>query len=143
MNLKQTESLNLNLIESTDPVDWTPLNANMETLEAELGHIGHNLRVETGSYVGTGTYGRTDLNSLTFELYPVVVMIACTSSGIATPPFTMLRDAPGSIFLAGANTATAIYVTWEDHTVSWWCGTNAYYQANAENATFSYIALGY
>lgn len=40
-----------------------------------LGVLGDKTRIETGSYVGTGTYGESNPNSLTFQFQPKFVVI--------------------------------------------------------------------
>lgn len=40
-----------------------------------LGKIGERARIATGSYVGTGTYGSTNPNSLTFDFVPKALSI--------------------------------------------------------------------
>lgn len=158
--MQQTSKYQFNLVENTDDFSPAPLNQNMEKVEEELegieeslteglaevmanlGTIGHNLRVETGSYTGTGTYGETNPKQLTFDLYPVLVMIVCTSSPIPSPPCILMRPAPGSIFQASSPVNMRMYVTWGEHTVSWYAG-GEYYHANEANASYYYIALGY
>ena len=149
--MQQTSKYQFNLIEPEDKFLPTPLNQNMEKVEeafqeiqTDLGTIGHNLRVETGSYVGTGTCGSANPSRLTFSLTPVLVMIALTSSTVASPPMILMRSVPCSIFLAGANASYGVFVTWEDHAVQWYTGANSdYYQGNSSGGTYSYIALGY
>ena len=156
--MQHTSKYQFKLIEGTDNFSPGPLNDNMEKVEEQfeaveeefsevmtnLGTIGHNLRVETGSYTGTGTYGQFSPTQLTFELYPVVVMIVCTSSTYASPPCIMMRPAPCSIFSAGASAALGMFITWGEHTVSWYAGNSgANSQANEEGATYHYLALGY
>ena len=153
--MQQTSKYQFNLVEGGDDFSPTPLNQNMEKVEQELsglessimanlGTIGHNLRVETGSYTGTGTYGQYNPTHLTFSLYPLVVMIVCTSSTYASPPCIMMRPAPCSIFAAGASAALGIFITWDEHKVSWYAGNGgANSQVNEEGASYHYLALGY
>ena len=148
--MQQTSKYQFKLIEGTDDFSPTPLNDNMERVEEELeglaenlGSIGHNLRVETGSYVGTGTYGQSNPMQLTFELHPVVVMIVCTSSHYASPPCTMMRPAPCSIFAAGGSPSLAIEVTWGEHSVSWYSTLDSNCHVNEQGASYHYLALGY
>ena len=148
--MQQTSKYQFNLIEPEDKFLPTPLNQNMEKVEeafqeiqTDLGTIGHNLRVETGSYVGTGKYGSANPIQLSFNLYPVVVMIVNTSTNIASPPFTLMRPTPCSVFAAGSNASAAVYVTWEDFTVHWYSGASTSAQANNSGDIYSYIALGY
>ena len=152
--MQQTSKYQFNLVEGGDDFSPTPLNQNMEKVEQELsglassvmanlGTIGHNLRVETGSYTGTGTYGQNHPNRLTFSLYPLVVMIVCASRNYAMPPCTMMRPAPCSVFVAGSTGALVMPLTWQEHGVSWYASASATDQGNEEGATYHWIALGY
>ena len=159
--MQQTTKYQFNLVDSTDDFSPTPLNQNMEKVEEELegleealasevetvmdnlGTIGHNLRIQTGSYVGTGTYGQSNPKSLTFDLYPVVVMIAAATDGHAIPPCILMRGIPISIFSAGSLGSDALYVTWGEHSVSWYSKSSTFSHANEDGATYRYLVLGY
>ena len=148
--MQQTSKYQFNLVDATDDFSPDPLNQNMEKVEEaleglteNLGSIGHNLRVETGSYVGTGTYGQNNPMQLTFELYPVVVMIASTTNGRAMPPCFLMRPIPLSIYTAGGLGNQAMYVTWGDHEVNWYSLTDSYCHANEDGETYQYLVLGY
>ena len=80
---------------------------------------------------------------LTVELYPVVVMIVCTSDTYATPPCTMMRPAPCSIFGASGPATLALFITWGEHTVNWYSPVDSNCHVNDEGATYHYLALGY
>lgn len=45
-----------------------------------FGKIGEKVRIETGSYTGTGTYGSSNPNSLTFGFEPKIVFISYSGS---------------------------------------------------------------
>ena len=148
--MQQTSKYQFKLIEGTDDFSPTPLNDNMERVEEELeglaenlGSIGHNLRVETGSYVGTGTYGQSNPMQLTFELHPVVVMIAQVTDGHAIPPSILMRGIPISVFATGSLGSDALYVTWGEHSVSWYCLSSSFCNGNEVGAAYRYLALGY
>jgi len=58
--MQQTQNLKLNLIETDDPLSPTPLNENMDKVEAALGAQNtrivnlENCRIVTGTYWGNG-----------------------------------------------------------------------------------------
>jgi hypothetical protein len=138
MNLKQTENLNLNLIESTDPVDWSPLNANMETIEAQfatqaanttaiqqdIGTGGQNARIAYGTFIATG-----ETATLQFDFKPVVVFLGDQDGSGSILISTIVRP-----FYAG--NAAVKYVSWDDYSVSY---GNAF---NSVGHTIHYWALG-
>lgn len=105
---------------------------------------GGNTKVETGSYVGTGTYGQSNPNSLTFDFVPKLICIFPSSDpsfggwvwfqGISIGRTNV--SSAGSY--GGGFTAT---ITWNGNTVSWYQTSDANYQLNA-NRSYNYIAIG-
>ncbi len=153
--MQQTDKYQFKLIEGTDAFSPQPLNENMEQVEqaltelessllGNLGTIGQNLRVEAGSYVGTGGYGESQPNTLTFQLHPVVVMVALTTAATGAPPMVLMRPAPSASCQLGG-VAYGVFLTWGEHSVQWYVNGDgsAYHQGNSNGVTYHYIALGY
>ena len=95
-------------------------------------------RVETGSYTGTGTYGASNKNSLTFAFNPKLVLILCGAYvGI------MFSGSATGVVLRGSSTPL-INLSWGDQSVSWYysSGNSAEYQLNTLNTKYNYIAIG-
>lgn len=105
--------------------------------------LRRGVQIETGSYVGTGTYGAANPNSLTFPFVPKMVVILGEGSLYTT------------IMMNGNTTATLhanmtgyhlrLSVSWSDKTVSWYTDTNSNSestQLNASNVTYNYFAIG-
>lgn len=123
-------------------VDATP----DDFLSALCSMAAAKVNCEVGSYVGTGTYGSANPNTLTFGFAPkMVVVVANSSSGIV----------PGSVFIAGQTESDGIgnydnpsyalelQLTWEDHSVSWYTTSDeAGNQLNYNGTIYHYIALG-
>lgn len=95
------------------------------------------VQIETGSYVGTGTYGRNNKNSLTFGIEPLVVMV-CRSDSSSYASF--LNPCKKS---AGYQNYGLSDLTWSDKSLSWNNQYNADYQLNRSNTTYYYIAFGF
>ena len=60
--------------------EYVLTEANTPPIEAgytfnSLGRLGNKSRIATGSYVGTGTYGSSNPNSLTFDFEPKMVKL--------------------------------------------------------------------
>lgn len=162
--MQQTEKYQFHLIEGSDDFSPQPLNDNMEKVEeqfqsmetelageldqvmANLGTIGHNLRIETGSYLGTGLRGATNPTGITTQLYPILVAVVCSgSAATGIPPALFLRPAQKTIWVAGDMGSRALNITWSDHAVEWYVH-DAYgseYQANQTGQTYHYVVLGY
>lgn len=103
-----------------------------------MGKLGGKSLIATGSYKGTGTYGSSNPNSLTFEFNPKLVLVNDNGQyGLIA-----IKGSAGA--LAAANTMQQ-YVSWGSNTVSWYCnGTrlSANNQYNANGTTYNYIAIG-
>lgn len=100
--------------------------------------------IETGSYVGTGTYGSSNPNSLTFEFEPKLVIIGGRGTYI---DFYFWDNASG---MNGANPyAGDLTVTVSGKTMSWYHGSDVGGQLNnnvipgaSTPAIYHYIAIG-
>ena len=98
-------------------------------------------KIETGSYTGTGTYGSSNPNSLTFGFVPKFVLIQTND---LTLKITMLLN---GITATGNNTGSGssnnqVKPTWSNNTVSWYVDGNADNQRNISGKTYYYIAIG-
>ena len=102
------------------------------------GQIKDGVKIATGSYTGTGTYGPSNPNSLTFAFEPKLMLVNENSQ------YGLIAIKDCAAALAAVNTMQQ-RVTWENKTVSWYCtGTNqsAFTQYNAAGTTYNYIAIG-
>lgn len=105
---------------------------------------GGNTRIAYGSYNGTGQFGESHKNSLSFDFTPVAVLIGTEAS-------TQDNAFPG-LFLRGMSTGHScygymgsgyqIYLTWQDQGVSWYSDSDQYHQMNVSGYTYYYVALG-
>lgn len=97
-----------------------------------------SVKIETGSYVGTGTYGSSHRNTLTFNGKPMLVYIGCDDSGpYMVTPFIN----PSGIGIAASGTQTdSLNATWGENSVSWYGTRSSSYQFNYTQ-TYNYIAL--
>lgn len=113
-------------------------------------------QIETGSYIGTGTYGSNNPNSLTFTKPPQLVIIQdingvldLRNSGYVVfvrgvtefvgPTYTYMTG--GTVFLH-----VFLYLSWDDNTVTWYCDSSnsetAKTQMNESGDIYNYIAIG-
>lgn len=104
-----------------------------------------SVKIETGSYVGTGTFGASNPNSLTLPWKPVFVIIARPSE-LLWPLFV-----PGILTSSYANNAYQLlgnqgilddgYAKFEGNVLSWYAA-NALTQGNSSGITYTYAAFG-
>lgn len=104
-------------------------------------------RVVTGSYVGTGTYGEENPNTLTFPFAPKAVFII---GRLGVPNITPLGFVSliGDMGVGIVNDAgLAFHTSFNGNTVTWYGGEGASQapgsgQANMQGETYRYIAIG-
>lgn len=111
-----------------------------------LGQLGGGVQIVTGSYVGTGTYGTNNRNSLTFSFVPKMVWLdILTVSGFnSVPQYYILFQGCTEGFSFGHN--DHLTVAWSGRTVTWYFGksdsSGAKYQFNTKGQTYHYMAIG-
>ena len=111
-----------------------------------LGVLGDKTSIETGSYVGTGTYGSGNPNTLTFRFEPKFVHIQSYSIGNG--------DSTGygfAFFLSGArgftigpsssNDLFSLNAKFNKNILSWY-QDNEYAQLNEKKVKYFFAALG-
>lgn len=98
-------------------------------------------KIETGSYVGTGTYGASNPNTLTFGFSPKVIFIYTNNSSevaILLKDQTIARNNQ-----QGTSSAQLLRgITWTGNTVSWYNSDSADQQRNEANKQYTYIVIG-
>lgn len=109
-----------------------------------LDNLLGGAKIATGSYTGTGTYGASSPNSLTFEFEPRVVFV------------NSVKDTFFAIFQAGVECATSIRTessriiqpkagnlttSFSGKTLKWYF-SDALYQGNGSGYEYKYIAIG-
>ena len=133
--MNQTTNFGLNQWSSTDRIQMEDFNADTAQIDAALAGAG-NCKVVTGSYVGTGTHGSSNRNTLTFDGTPILVIVAGSRG------FTALQGATGTASLsAGGGEPYGVSLVWGTNSLSWYAGNNADLQCNTSGATYYYCAL--
>lgn len=108
-----------------------------------LGKLGDKARVQVLSYVGTGTYGSSNPNSLTFDFVPKMVHIhrkAKNENDYYFCDFFLFYGIESDLtttYGSGWNT-----INWNAKTVSWYSTENAQQQMNHSGEKFTAIAIG-
>ena len=102
-----------------------------------------------GSYVGTGTYGADNPNTLEFGRKINFLAISVINNGIAYGYLIFIRGTPYAIGMGFKSLSTFNLITffshviWQETSVMWYADmTNAVYaQANVEGCTYNYVAF--
>lgn len=102
-----------------------------------IGKLGEKIRAQSVSYVGTGTYGEANPNTLTFDFVPKIVSIQSTTTN-----FQMLLSPDVTLALSSYN-GYCNNISWNGKTVSWYTTTNsANNQLNSAGVVYSVVAIG-
>ena len=119
------------------------------TIES-LGKLGDKARVQVFSYVGTGIYGSSNPNSLTFDFVPKLLFIKNIGDSqyyICLTLFgTTLTDAyENYAFFDATGTATypdSAYARKNGKNIQWYSTRSPYNQANSLGAKYVALAIG-
>lgn len=125
----------LGYVNSPNPNEYPPTVDDGYIYEP-LGQLGDKVRIATGSYTGTGTYGASNPNSLTFRFVPKFVFIQLSDDGNGYNFF-----ACNGAKYAHYNQSSRVPLTWDSTTLSWYSGEDQT-QLNQKNREYKYIALG-
>ena len=147
--MQKTEIYQFNLIEGSDPFSQEPINENTAAMEAVLAGLP---KIQSGSYVGTGTVGEGSPNSLTFDFVPKLVVFDLGAGYHAAFPYVWGGGTlPVAFINPHATGQTAILydnnvVSVEGSTMTWYAeGFSAggqEVQLNAMGKTYRWVAVG-
>ena len=101
-----------------------------DVFNAVKGLLDGGVKIATGSYVGTGTYGSSNPNSLTFDFKPKALFICEQGDTVIKVAWT------GQ---SGNGTGTGFKV--QGNTITWFSG-NANNQGNYAERIYNYFAIG-
>lgn len=138
------------------PTSLPANGGNADTLENQTvaqiieAAVAQGIQIETGSYVGTGTFGRSNPNRIEFNGKPVLVVVV-------NPGFTAGNNTFWQTAIFSRNSQTSLYNNKSDnnwsgnvHTTSWgenyieWYSTFGYsQQMNYANTDYGSITYQY
>lgn len=116
-----------------------------------LGQLGDKARIEVGSYVGTGKYGSSNKNSLTFGFEPKLVILGPTKRTNSNAGYGLIPSSGswgnGFVWFKGQEQALcsggyAVHISQTGKTLSWYGSKNEQDQQNQSGYTYGYIAIG-
>ena len=138
--MTKTTNYQLPKWEKTDRIQMSDFNDMTATLDAALAAKS---RVVTGTYTGTGAYGQSNANSLTFDFTPKAVLI-CKQD--------IYNAGNAYMFLVSGQSRTAqfnstgggdcSYCNWSGNIVSWYSTYKAASQLNEDGVSYCYVAWG-
>lgn len=121
-----------------------------EALSLLRGLIANGVKIETGSYVGTNTYGSANKNSITLSFSPKIMFVAhadtrsYSNSGVIMVYTNVSAPKSTSISLNAYSSDTAYIVNTNaeisETTISWY--SNSTTRQMNEAKKYDYIAIG-
>ncbi len=115
----------------SDQPTMAAFNEKFQGIIEEL--VGQLAKIETGSYVGTGTYGAENPNTLTFSFVPKCVFVGTSLCWI-------YGQTDGDVIHGTANKSCVL--AWTDKTLTWYNADFPHIQFNMEGTTYHYVAIG-
>lgn len=101
------------------------------------------VKIETGSYVGTGTSGSRNPNTLTFGFEPKVLFIGAYDSATHCTACAIRGRRSITTVLADNGYSRDCIFTWSGQAASWYSeDNNAGSQLNTSNTPYYYVAIG-
>ena len=111
------------------------------------GNVIPTVKIATGSYTGTGTYGSGNENSLVLPPWAKLLFVFSGNSSYGNSFYVAVGT--NSIFAQVASgsstTSNRVYFTWEsseDSVTTEWYGDASTYQANVSGVNYQYIVAG-
>lgn len=104
-------------------------------------------KIATGSYTGTGTYGKANAITLNFDFKPKLVIVTLSNrSEYICSGLIMVEGATvahASEFPSSYNSNYYSMITWGENSVSWYCtASDAIYMLNGSGYLYNYFAIG-
>ena len=134
----QTAKFHLPQWVATDPFCRTDFNAAFAAIDAAIPHIA------TGSYLGTGNYGSSNRNTLSFPFAPKFVMIRLSGADFyhGLTMFSPLTAATPDLTGDSFSDNDKVTAGWSQNGVSWYNAHDAARQMNDSGKTYYYFAIG-
>ena len=144
--MTHTTNYQLNQWAKADRIMMDDFNADNQKIDAAIKANADAIpKIATGSYVGTGSYGANNPNTLTFDFTPKLVLLYCNSMysrGIVA----LVRGEAKYVSRFGSQNCTTLHLSWTDNSVSWYSDDGANQQFNyddgADNYRYVYVAIG-
>lgn len=118
---------------------WSKVADANEIQEA----LSKKMSIASGSYRGTGTYGVSKPNTLTFDFVPKFVIVSRRHETNCNGGATFIWINPGTtINFINNGSNYWCHPTLEGTTLSWYCAESSAYQLNSSSYDYDYMAWG-
>ena len=144
----QTSNYGLNQWAAEDKILREEFNQDNFKIETAIADRG-NCKIKTGTYVGTGTAGRDTPVTLTFDFYPLIVLLDGAETQSETTKYYIAHRhntcicSPTYYHSASYHYGRPLYLTWADNGLSFYVDIDApEAQFNVLDRTYHYIVIG-
>lgn len=126
--------------------NWDKIDESVKAALDDIGDLqSEQVRIATGSYVGTGTYGASNPCSLTFPFVPKVVVVV--SNDASTVPvyrgyILIWNRQQGNTGVADSGNGGGNVFTLNGKNLSWYSEYLKYDQLNDNYAEYFWTAIG-
>lgn len=112
-----------------------------EYLGIPFDNAVNSVKIETGTYTGTGLYGESNPVTLTFQYKPQIVFLNLQEAKHynSIPEHYILYQGTTSTVAYG--TSSTMPVSWDGKTVSWYISESAEKQFNTQGKVYRYMAI--
>ena len=131
-------SLFTDIADSIRSVSGGTASIQADTFPTAIQSLGSGFaKIQTGSYVGTGTYGASNPCSLTFDF----ILSLFIPDGLNYEQRFISKDKTVFYTTSTINSQTKNDINFNLRTISWFNTTNANYQLNHSGTIYWYIAI--
>lgn len=118
---------------------FSPIDGVLEVMakQALEQAFEQGIKIATGIYTGTGTYGADNPNTLTLPFEPKVLIVSAMMDAQTGHTAWIYGDSSGAV-----NSSYAVILSWDNNTVSWYSPNSASYQLNGNALSYQYVAIG-
>ena len=102
--------------------------------------MGFPAQIYMGSYVGTGTYGQSNPNTLTFPFEPKVILVQEQNTSLMYSFYAVKGTQRTTTNYL--NSLGDIMLNWDENSVSWYSKNTVDVQLNHSGYNYNYIAIG-
>lgn len=126
------------------------VSAEVDALEQTVGGLSEqvnsfvtsNMKIASGSYIGTETYGVNAPNSLTFDFVPKVVFIDSEEKTYGLTLTWVYGITRTSIKPINSGGGTILNFSLDGNKLSWYNENYASWQLNTQGKTYYWVAIG-
>ena len=146
--MTETPNLGLSQWSLDDLIKMADFNSDNSKIDTAYGNlsalVANGAKITTGSYTGTGTYGASNPNSLTFDFEPKLVICGIATTGLK-PDGTYWSN--GFVWYFGTpiqytGSGKIINMRVDGNTLSWYSTNDMTSQLNYSAQAYNYIAIG-